>query len=417
MKRATILSLLFAAFCSNAFATVQEGFHFYHPGDWDLRVGGGYFTTDTNYVNSGQTSKLVNGGSLSLFSGEVYTRFVFSPELAFFGNLEMADAESKGNGINKSFMGITSAKGGVEYRFAVSRGVDLIPEFSFSVPFTKINMDQDTAINSEGVNQTFFNLNAQTVVTNFRLIGSAGYLMRASRSTLAPWSVALEMPFTTSVFGARIFGYESIGKDPDTGGTNETTRNITNLRVNGGSLKFYSINPALIDSEVYVSFNIAQSMRLGLAGGLTLNGANNASGYHVDAALTYRFGSRSYEGIRRSSTPNGSPVSIDPYVDQFHEDTNDGVDQKLFRPAPPPPPAVPPPLPRARPQTDQYGRQPRMRPAAPAADPIVMRKQAPAMNNSARQEEIEQRKLQQQLNDAEMSIELKVDKKRKRKSN
>jgi hypothetical protein len=116
-------------------------------------------------------------------------------------------------------------------------------------------------------------------------------------------------------------------------------------------------------------------------GGLSVMGSNAANGIHVGALIRYSFDMTSgYAEKPRYYTPKETPKGragipsssetglSDKKVNQFHEDTDDGVDQRLFRP------------------------KPTKRPA-PSQDALI----------------------QKELDDTEMQIELKSSKKKKRR--
>ncbi|MBX3032715.1 MAG: hypothetical protein KF865_02245 [Bdellovibrionaceae bacterium] len=388
MKRATLLLPLFAAFSLLLEpAQAYVGFRRFHPGEWESRFGAGYFITDRNYDPTGQEKSLPSNSSYSLMEAGANARYVLSPSWSLTGDLALGYAESKALNINRSNSGLTGARLGIEYATGFE-SFDLIPEFSSYFPMEKVDLNQDKAMISEGVSETLFNMNMQAAFENFVLYGSLGYLMRdEGRSDLAPWGVGFEFPLTNSSLGARLFGHESISNDIDHGDvTSENLRQSTSARVNGGSLKFYGINPSLIATEGYVNFNLSGAFGVSLGAGLTLKGADTAAGYHLQAALIYRFKPRPKSLRPRQE----NRLSIDPYVDQFVEDTNDGVDQKLFQPTPKPlPKHLLPPLP-----PEPKNPPPKKRP---------------------RRSEVETKRLRQQMNEAEMTIELKADKKSKRR--
>ncbi|HRO68055.1 MAG TPA: hypothetical protein PL182_10860, partial [Pseudobdellovibrionaceae bacterium] len=305
-----------------------------------------------------------------------------NPSWALFGSLAMGNAESNGTDAVRSGTALTGAQFGVEWNLGLSDFVDVIPQASFYLPFEKVTSDQDSVMTSEGVDETLLNLHLQTAFEGFRLYGALGYLMRGEgRSNLLPWRVGMEWPFRTFLMGARLMGYESISDDKDAGSTTGEANRLTTIdRVSAGSFKFYSVNPGVVDSDVYVAFALSPAFHMGLQGGLTLTGSNSASEYHAGASLTYRF----TPAPIRSSRPavkDEDRLSIDPYVDQFREDTHDGIDQDLFKPKP---------KPRQRPVR-------RTQPVKPPVD----------------REAEEMKRLQQQLDEAEMTIELKVDPKQK----
>ncbi|MBX3040757.1 MAG: hypothetical protein KF789_08645 [Bdellovibrionaceae bacterium] len=382
MKSATLLILILLGPFSFAFA--QEGYHLFKPGTWEARLGTEYRYSDANYDSGGGQTGLVNGGSFQLINFDFSSRYTLNSSWAAFGRLSMGNAESNGKDAVRSGTALTGAQVGVEWNLGLFEFVDVIPQASFFLPFEKVSRDQDSVMTSEGVDEILLNLHMQTAFEGFRLYGALGYMLRGEgRSHLLPWRVGMEWPFRTFLIGARLMGYESMSDDKDAGSTTgEIDRLATVDRVSAGSFKFYSVNPGVVDSDVYMAFALSPAFHLGFQGGLTLTGSNSASEYHAGASLTYRFTPAPIR-TSRPAVNNDDRLSIDPYVDQFREDTRDGVDQDLFRPKPKP------------------RQQPPRRPL-PARPPVD-------------REAEEMKKLQQQLDDAEMTIELKVDPKQKKR--
>lgn len=388
MKRATLLVLMAVLPLSSAWA--RQGYLLFEPGSWESRASVDYRLSDANYTNNGAQEALLNDGRFQIFQLDFFSRYTLSDTWAFFGGLGGAQAESVGSDATRAGGALTAGRLGVEWNPAFFDFLEVIPRFSYLLPFEQISPDQDSVITSEGVDETLFDLHLQAAFESFRIYGSLGYLMRGEgRSTLMPWSAGIEWPAPNITFGARLMGYESLSDDADVGSSAAEARRVeTMTRVNAGSFKFYSMNPGVVDSEAYLMLALGPSVHLGLFGGLTLAGTNSASEFHGGASVTFRF---KPEPVRRVRPVPENQLSLDPYVDQFREDTNDGVDQKLFRPARPRPQAQPvaPARPAARPSRQDQRRQQQQREAE------------------------EMRRLQQQLDDAEMTIELKVDPKRR----
>jgi hypothetical protein len=176
--------------------------------------------------------------------------------------------------------------------------------------------------------------------------------------------VNAEYSMQKMVLGGEIFGFQSVTDDKDAGQPNEVVRDAMRARTSAGTARFYSIDPNVIDSNFYLKFDVSPKWNIWGAAGMTLSGSNYSNGFHFEAGMKYAFG----------GTPSKpAPTTRDKKVEKFKEDTNDGVDQKMFRPTPtkPPPP--------------------------PAKKKV----------NSTQQ-------LQNQMDDVEMEIELKTAKKKKR---
>ena len=115
---------------------------------------------------------------------------------------------------------------------------------------------------------------------------------------------------------------------------------ITN-QVNAGSKRYYSINPNLTDSELYLKFDLDRDWAVKASAGYTLLGSNSAEGFHLGASLNWGFGGQSKKysparsSFKKSDTKPTKPMKTDPADQTFREDTNDGVNQDYFKPVSP----------------------------------------------------------------------------------
>ena len=188
--------------------------------------------------------------------------------------------------------------------------------------------------------------------------------------------------------GAELFGYQSLTDDKDT--KNRATRMAALLMTNAGSYKYASVNPSLMDTNFFYHLGVKGAWSFEIDGGISIMGTNAASGYHAGALLRYSFDMTKGYVQKEEPVYHATPVEVptgrskmynsDPTlstgtkVKSFQEDTNDGVDQRIFR-------------------TKGLTPKPKPKPkAAPAEDDAI----------------------QQQLDDTEMQIELKSNKKKKR---
>lgn len=417
MKRATVPALLAGLFLATSTARALETPLGFRGGDWDVTAGAGYFSTNSNFV-SGHSESLPSGGSYQLLNTSLSTRYVSSRTWAFFGETNVGTAQSNGLDASRSNSSLTHVLGGAQLNVELGN-IRLIPEVSFLFPIEKVTSTQDTVMNSEGVNETRLRARGQIAWGRTMMFGLIGYDMRGGgRSHLMPWSLGVDFRPGGFHLGARIFGFNSLTDDADKGAVGEAARMTTSLRVNGGSLRFYGVNPSVVDTEGYALFDFGR-FSLGLAGGMVMTGSSAANGFHADAALTFKLGGASPSSRSRvngAGTGPGPVLSVDPEEDEFKEDVNDGIDQKIFRPPPPPRKAKPKPAaPEVDPEldkelifkkpTESFMDEP-SDPYLPAPEPVVPKVEDPQKR---------QRKMQKELDDAEMTIQLKVDKKRKRR--
>lgn len=328
----SILSLL---------VTVEQAWSFnryklFDEGRTDLMANLDYMKSDANYKLSGDTQSLVGNNYYQLLDTSLGGRYVWNNYLATYAFVNIGSAESKGVDSTRTNSTLNKAWVGTEMMLDMGL-IDLIPEVSILVPFEKVSTNQDVVLNNEGANEFTGKMNVQLDFKSFLMFGYLGFTYRdGGRSYLMPWGANAEYHFSKIGLGAEIFGFQSISGDQDKGATGEVNREILASRVNGGSKKFYSVEPSVVDFNLYVIMDINKSFSMGAGGGLTLAGANYASGYHAGAFLQYSFGGSNaykpkHKNYRRTRYDS---LSTDKQIEKFNEDTKDGVDQKLFQPQP-----------------------------------------------------------------------------------
>ncbi|WP_374034735.1 hypothetical protein ACES2I_02185 [Bdellovibrio bacteriovorus] len=347
---------------------------------WDFEVNANYFYSEANYPASGGGSQsLVSGNSYSLIDTSFGTRYVPKKNWSIFGWGTISNAESKDSVASRSNSSISEAAVGFDF-LMYSDLFQLIPEVIAVIPFEEVNPASDTVLNSEGVFEVRSRLIAQKDFGTLRGYGWLGFNYRGSgRSFLMPWGVGAQMKMQRLRLGAELFGYQSVSDD--TTDVTEALRTSYINSVNAGSMKFYSVKPNLMDSQLYATWLISPKLSVQANGGMTLTGSNSAAGFHVGGFIRYSFDmSEGYSEPEyappvenpvpnyRSNMYEESDLSSEKKVRRFKEQTSDGVDQNLFKPRPT--------QPKKRPRVDD--------------------------------------ELQQQLDDTEFQIELKSNKKKRR---
>ncbi|GIL16646.1 MAG: hypothetical protein BroJett040_03970 [Oligoflexia bacterium] len=349
----TFFSLLLIVFCQNSFA--YKDLKSYPQNYWEINAGYRFFQATANYSSSGGSfSSLPSGYGYKLHNVDIGTRSTV-PDLnmAYFTEFQIAAGESTTPYSTRTNSALTSALIGTD--FIMHQGTfSLIPEFTFLYPFKRNDVNSDAVAINEGAMEIAGRLIAQTQWAKSRLGAYVGFTYRdENRASLIPYGLTADYALGKWKLGADLKGYTYSNYDKDT--NNELARNAWTISSNGGSLKHYSINPALLETHLWAQVQVSKDFVMDFGGGTTLNGSNNAAGWNAFLGLTYR-------------VPSIIVPEKIPEVDRFKEEVSDGVNQELFQPEPPP--------------------------------PTIRKKQK---NN-----------IQDELDKTEMQIELKTDKKRKR---
>ncbi|MCX7977869.1 MAG: hypothetical protein N2578_02575 [Bdellovibrionaceae bacterium] len=341
--------------------------------DWELFLPGRYFTATGVYTPNGTLSNLVSGNSYSIFQARPTLRYMLTGDFSLSGGVNYAFARSQSGTVSRTNSNITDIFFSADWLMA--RWVfDLILEGGFSFPLVTNSLDGDKALINEGVKEFWGGLRAQQAFDLFRFYGHLSYSWRETRAALLPYSVGLILDFASVSLGAELAGHRWMSNDRGPG--NEFDRSALIANVNGGVPYYMGVNPNLMAARGFGLLDFGTETTMELGAGFTLNGSNSAAGWWLDFGLKFNIGERKRQRLRGSgiSAPT-NPQSVlpsDPDPRNFEEDKEDGVDQNLFRRR------------RANPQSP---------PVSPA---------------------VEDESIQQKLDETEMIIELRKNKRKRR---
>lgn len=299
-----------------------------------------YFLTEANYTSDGgQYTSLPTGNRYQLSDLDFGIRWTTGSTWGLYGGSRLSQAESKTNGIIRKNSNISQVNAGVDMLLVSSSRFDFIPDLSLIFPMQRVEKNSDDVLTGEGAMEATARLIARLKLGSFQPFATAGITYRdEGRSTLLPFSAGAELKISSFYLGADISGYQTIIKDKYT--SNAVERTVITAK-NGGSQKYNSVDPSLLETSAWIRWKGSQ---FGFHGGAatTVTGANSASGMTFFAGLSFAM---DLGGGRKQRSPSLPPpmdpeeVHSDDDVQKFEETINDGVDQNLFRkPAPPPKP-------------------------------------------------------------------------------
>ena len=339
MKKFKMTVLFFILILFNRGALASELFRPYRSGRADFDVTVDYFKTTSNFISDGSKTDLLSGTYFQIINTTIGGRYVLLQDWGVTTGLNVGSSESsdalatrKNSTLNKAFIG-------TDYQIFNTHFWSLVADLSYSYAVEKIDPTADNTLSSDGADEVKGILTTALDFDGLVPFGQVGvdYRMQGL-STLLLYSGGIELRFDDIKFGGLLTGQATLKNDDNT--DKPFLRDVVTGRVNAGSRKFDSINPTLLDSEIYLKYNFDSNFSLKTFGGYTVIGTNNAVGFHVGAAVNWGFGGESSNSkssssgkvkqMKRSLPQN--KISIDPNDKSFTEDTNDGVNQDYFKP-------------------------------------------------------------------------------------
>lgn len=315
-------------------------------------ASGDFYTATEAFNSNAEAVKLNSSGTYMLLDFPVGLRYILGGNWGFEGELKASFAKSDSNvaliGGERTNSAIHELRVATDYFFPMDTW-DLIPEFEFIMPFADISLNSDDVLLNEGTTSMIAKLHAQTEFGQNDVFGYLGYEMRGDgRSHLLPWSVAMGRVAGSWFWGGRVFGFQSLTEDDDT--DQRLARQAFIEKVNAGAAKFFGINPNSIAIEALVFWQMSRAWQFQFHAGLDMAGESYSKGIFSGVTLVMDWGplarstrrkgpNTKEEPIRRA---RGSGIAVEPDSIDFREETPAvGDEQEYF--TPPPPPRVQPP--------------------------------------------------------------------------
>jgi hypothetical protein len=369
MFLSVILSLLLSANVKGYFEPYK-----FEAQSWMLWTQVNFFNATSNYTRGGGSfNRLSDGNKYQLTQYDLGAYYTWSDYFRLKAEAQIASAFSENTQTQRRNFGFNYWGLGLEANWVVHKNFKLVPSVTYHGAVYQISSAADDVFIGEGVDEWITDLKSYFKWGSLEPFASLGFNYRGpSRSGLLTWSGGFEWMFRNSAIGIGLFGLNTVLEDEFA--KVPASRESLASR-NGSALKFYTVDPSLVDSQYWLRWGFKGPWQFQVGGGFTVTGSASAGGWNILAKVSY------------AMTPPPPEIKAKPEVERFEESTEDGVDQNLFqRPAPVPPKR------KANPVEQTEGSQ---------------------LKNKKNTE------LTQQLKDAEMQLELQIDKKsqRKRKGN
>ncbi|MCB0384252.1 MAG: hypothetical protein KDD43_02575, partial [Bdellovibrionales bacterium] len=208
--------------------------------------------------------------------------------------------------------------------FWMAKPFKLKPEVFVSYPVKTVEETTDEVVAGEGVPTAKFGLWVQKKWLTLDNYGYLGVNYRAEgRSSLAEYVLGTKKDLEGLEFGAEVRGYESVTDDEFT--DTPTKRTAVVNKVNGGSLKFYGINPSLLSANFFVRLQMSDAFSLQGGYGLDLQGKSMAKGTTIFINLVWDMSS-THEEFTKSRRKNRRSEDVEKFNVEATE-----YDESLFK--------------------------------------------------------------------------------------
>lgn len=286
-----------------------------------------YFDTKANYdVGGGNYESLANGRYYRLIESQFGAEHWLMDDFSVFVQLGMARAESYDGVATRTNGSATDLISGFRY-VIMRKPFVLIPEAWLSYPFNRFTEDTDEVMTGEGVMRAFAGLWTEFSIYQLHPFAQIGFLYQDDgRASLALYQVGLNWKPGRFKIGGGLYGSSVAISDEYS--DRRILRDLVTNRVNGGSWKFYSVDPSVLGLEGHASFRLNESFNLYGSFDKTINGEASASGWTARIGLEFLLPAEDSERYNEINTPDVlRPEPVE--VKTFEPDPTD-YDKSLF---------------------------------------------------------------------------------------
>jgi hypothetical protein len=280
-----------------------------------------YFDSGANYLTDGSSQGLAGGGHFTHMLGSARLDYAWSSMWRSYAGFSYAYTQSTAAGIDRTNSGLNEMLIGTQAWWRVENFY-LAPQVDLTYPFWHIDEDSDGALLGEGALQLQAGVWGLWRLGSLQPFGYLGYDYRdGDRAALLPYALGVYLRPAGWWVQGEYRGYVSVSDDADT--PNRTPRELYTTRVDGGSFRFYSVNPSL--GELALSGGVhfgAWSVFAEFA--KTMNGVSQADGWMGLAGLS--FGGRHAVSSDSEDRGGGNGYSDEPAF----ETEKDKYDESLF---------------------------------------------------------------------------------------
>ncbi|MEK6628893.1 MAG: hypothetical protein AABY53_09725 [Bdellovibrionota bacterium] len=308
------------------------------PSRFDVYLDTKYFKTSSNFGRSGEKQALPANSSLQAVNLQTAARYVLFNDTGIFGGLNFGNVESN-NGITaRTNSRLTNISAGLDYQIVQSSSWSLFTEVAYVYSNERIDLNQDSALASDGASEFAAQLVGIIRSQNFRNFARIGYDYRTEGlSHLLLYGFGSEYLIGDSSAGVEFAGLSSVKDDQQT--NTPLIRETLTSRVNAGSKKYFSINPNSLETHLYYSYAFNPDLSFKLSLGTTIVGSNSADGNFVGLAFNWGFGGEtvrnSNSGLKKQPPKIINNSVVPENQPGFRVETDDGVNQDLFKQAEP----------------------------------------------------------------------------------
>lgn len=246
-----------------------------------------YYSTDSNYDKAGGGfEKLPGENTFSFMSARPELVYGLSNDWGISGAFKYTYGQSENSSAQRTNSSITDIDGSIYYKL-YKKKFYLLPQLHISFPLTTFDPNQDNTIINEGALKVEVGSWIEKKFLAHRFYAYLAYAYQGDgRAHLLPWEIGAYNSLGRLLYGFSALGNEVITDDELIASPQARSNRTDSL--NGGSKKFYSVNPTEINLKGWVGARIAKNFIVYLKYKKSINGSNSANGQSIMAEIKWR---------------------------------------------------------------------------------------------------------------------------------
>lgn len=299
------------------------------PGRFHLSPNIQFFQSKANYDTSGGSYEdLPNGGSYQNISGNLNTAYDMNSYWRVLAGLRFANANSDDGSFQRSNGELNELTFGLlispYYRINTKIYIELIGTLALN----SIEKDTDQVITGEAAHNVLGGAKISQMLSLIELFATLHLQYYTDgRSTRLPWRTGAYLHLSSFKIIGSIFGFQSVIDDEHTDRPTERTT-ITN-RVNGGSYRYNSVNPSVIDTQLGIAYQPYPDLQFELGATKTINGESFSEGLGAYFAVVLYWGGDDGD-TRESRRIRRKLLRKSPTQRERFETKQEDYDEELF---------------------------------------------------------------------------------------
>lgn len=258
------------------------------PYEWQFSTDLDFIQTNSNFASNGSTASLPLNGQFMNATSKFNITYRSNLKLQTYGGVDYSYSQSTSSNINRTSGGIPYLRFGARY-FLKYKKFDLIPIADLNIAIQKVDPYGDDVLISDGVSKLTLGVWAQTKWKRFTPYTFLGFTY-CTDGLASPYAfrAGVSSDVGTFSFFGEVSYFSTLINDEYASNPNARISIIN--AVDGGSYRFYSVNPGHTDVSGGLTYAISPEWSSAFRIDYPFEGARYAKGIYGMFNVAWNFG-------------------------------------------------------------------------------------------------------------------------------